>query len=550
MTRAWRVWLVIAVAAAGVFLDAGSAGADAPFRPRPGEQYYDAPAERPSVLKRLFGNTIMQPLIRYLTDCDGSSNTSDCGGSPARWRSSALPVRFCTTQASRPSDLSADEFRRVVATAVATWNAQEFAAGIAYTGDCAGVDFWVFSNQQNEIGWDDARRALSSQQAAVTRSTLPLVGGQREIRETDVVLDPRLARVPRACLESTIAHEFGHVLGLGHSDDRNDLMYPSFDPSSPSSCKVAPTGAERERMQALYGVDRSPTITISGGGPTEPNAAAIATAAATDPEGSPLTFEWEQIAGPSVTLITEGPTARFVAPSALNASVTLRATAFDRFRHSASAQVVFVVSQSGASPALAPSLAAFLLGPDGNAQLGWEASSGAVSYEFCSRPAGLDAAFECSTTTAPTASVTWDTVLGASGRSTDHRLFTSAERETYLRACNSQGCSGPGTGGLTGGLRWATWGIDYDYLVFAYDVGNLQFTIAGVVNVSGDARSFTMGMGPASDPGQVRLTSCGRLQPGQVCFGFVGPGPRHGEYVDILGEAPDRPTTEHRVRVR
>ena len=86
--------------------------------------------------------------------------------------------------------------------------------------------------------------------------------------------------------------------------------------------------------------------------------------------------------------------------------------------------------------------------------------------------------------------------------------------------------------------------------MFAYDVGTIQFTIAGVVNVSGAPRSFTIGTGPGSDPGQVRMTSCGRVQPGQVCFGFLGPGGRHGDFVDILGEALDAPTTEHRVRVR
>jgi hypothetical protein len=199
---------------------------------------------------------------------------------------------------------------------------------------------------------------------------------------------------------------------------------------------------------------------------------------------------------------------------------------------------------------MVPSLESFLAGSEGNAALAWTESSGAVSYEFCSRPAGLNSEFECTPVTAPRMAVTWDTVLGASGRADDHRLFSLGERETFMRACNAQGCSGPGTGGLSGGLRWATWGIDYDYLVFAYDVGTVQFTIAGVVNVSGEPRTFTLGTGPASDPGATRLISCARVQPGQACFGFSGPSGRHGEYVGVLSEAAERPTTEHRVRVR
>lgn len=543
--------LLLALAAVAWFAIGGSeAFADGPSRLRPGEQYYDdAPATR-NPLARWAADSFMQPLVRYITDCDGPGSTPDCGGTPARWRATALPVRVCSTQGALPPGVTPDEFRNVVSRAAATWNEQEFAGGIVYTGDCSGSDAWVFNNQQNEVGWDDARRVLAPSQAAVTRSTLPIVGGAREIREADIVLDPNLGRVPRACLESTIAHEFGHLLGLGHSDDRADLMYPSFDPSSASGCKLAPSAAERDRMQSLYGIDRAPTISIPGGGAVEPGAIAVATAAATDPEGAPLTFTWQQLAGPPVSVIAEGATARFAAPTTLGATVTLRATAFDNYRHSASAQVVFVVGAAGAVPTIAPGLEAFKLGTDGNAQLGWSESSGAASYELCTRPAWLDVAFECAPVTAPVASVTWDTVLGASGRSDDRRLFTLAERETYLRACNTQGCSGPGTGGLTGGLRWPTWNIDYDYLAFAYDVGNLQFTIAGVVNVTGEARSFTMATGPASDPTQVRLTSCGRVQPGGVCFGFLGPGARHGDYVDIVSEAPDKPTTEHRIRIR
>ncbi len=554
----WRAWLLCSLTAlsvaAGFLLGpavrAPLAEADGPAPRQGGVRYDREGAARTGVFARLVDDTVFQPLVKYLTDCEGPGSTSDCGGTPARWRASALPVEVCTAQGSRPASLAAEEFRAAVAAAVATWNAQEFAGGISYRGDCTGVDFWIFNNLRNEIGWDDSRRALSGTQAAVTRSTLPLVGGAREIREADVVLDPALGRVPRVCLESTVVHEFGHLLGFGHSDDRADLMYPSFDPSALATCKVTPSTAERDRIQALYGIDRAPTVTVAGGGAVEPSAAVVATATGSDPEGGAVVFEWKQVSGPVVTLITEGAAARFIAPAEQGATVALEVTALDAYGHRANAQAVFVVGASGTAPGVAPSLETFLAGTDGNASLGWAPSTGAVTYELCSRPAGLAVEFECTPIAEPRVSVSWDTVLGANGRAGDHRVIALAERETYLRGCNSQGCSAPGTGGLTGGLRWAQWGIDYDYLVFAYDVGGVQFTIAGIVNVSGEARSFTVGTGPAAEPGQHRLTSCGRIQPGQVCFAFSGPGGRHGEYVDILTEAADRPTTEHRVRVR
>lgn len=556
--RRWRAWwlaslTILFVAVALLSRPASRVPVAEAEAPAPGQgvvRYDREGTVRTGLLARLVDDTVFQPLVKYLTDCEGPGSTSDCGGPPARWRASALPVDVCTAQGSRPGGLSAEEFRAVVLAAVTTWNLQEFAGGIRYRGDCSGVGFWIFNNLGNEIGWDDSRRALSGTQAAVTRSTLPLVGGAREIREADIVLDPALARLPRVCLESTIAHELGHLLGFGHSDDRGDLMYPSFDPSSLGTCKVAPSAAERDRIQALYGVDRAPAVSISGGGAVEPSAVVIATAAGRDPEGGQVAYEWKQVSGPPVTLITEGATARFVAPTEHGATITLQATALDAYGHGASAQAVFVVGASGSAPGIAPSLETFLAGADGNASLGWTPSSGAVTYEFCSRPAGLAVEFECTPLAEPRVSVSWDTVLGANGRAGDHRVIALAERETYMRACNPQGCSAPGTGGLSGGLRWSQWGIDYDYLVFAYDVGSVQFTIAGIVNVSGEARSFTVGTGPAIEPGQHRLTSCARIQPGQVCFAFSGPGGRHGDYVDILTEAAERPTTEHRVRVR
>ncbi|MFN8640075.1 MAG: matrixin family metalloprotease, partial [Dehalococcoidia bacterium] len=289
MTRAHirRAWWLLALTAAFVVVAFLSrpvstvplAEADGPA-PRQGVLRYDPDTtNRTGVFARLIDDTVFQPLVKYLTDCDGVGSTSDCGGTPARWRTSALPVEVCTAQGSRPSGLTAEEFRSTTSAAVTTWNSQEFAGGIRYVGDCLGVDFWIFNNSRNEIGWDDSRRALSGTQAAVTRSTLPLIGGAREIREADVVLDPALGRVPRVCLESTIVHELGHLLGFGHSDDRRDLMYPSFDPSALATCKVSPSASERDRIQALYGVDRAPMVTVSGGGAVEPSAIVIATAA-------------------------------------------------------------------------------------------------------------------------------------------------------------------------------------------------------------------------------------------------------------------------------
>jgi Matrixin len=534
----------VAVVAATV--DAPAARADLGGGVAPGWVAYDEPPVRTSLLSRLLDGALTQPLIKYLTDCDGAGDI-DCGGTPARWSAATMPVRLCSAQQSRPTGVTALEFREIVARAVETWNSQETAVGIDFTGDCTDRDFWTFNNLVNEVGWDDQRQVLTFTQAAVTRTSYSSL---RIIRESDVVLDTDLGGYPRVCLESTLAHEFGHFLGLGHSDDRADLMYASFDPRVLSTCKLAPSANERARLQSLYGVDRAPVVFLAGGA-IEPNAAVTAVATGTDPEGLPVTYRWLQTAGPAVNLITEGPTARFTAPLQLDASVVLRVTAVDLFGHPASTTATFVVSRASGAPAKPPALDVFAPA-SGNAVLGWSTVPEAATYELCSRPVEAPAPFECGPVGGPRAPVSWDTVLGTTGTATERRLITTGTRETFLRACNPRGCSPAGTGGRSGGLRWAPWNIDYDYFALGYDVGGVQFTVVGVVNVSGEPRSFTLASGSELEPSRVRLATCGIVPAGQSCFGFLGPGAAAvpGDSVSILAEAPGRPTIEHRFRVR
>ncbi len=133
----------------------------------------------------------------------------------------------------------------------------------------------------------------------------------------------------------------------------------------------------------------------------------------------------------------------------------------------------------------------------------------------------------------------------------DTQLFTSGSLYTSMRACNLAGCSRDSAGPLAGGLRWSEWDIDFDYMAVAFDFGQMKFTIAIVVNVSGPQRTFTIGNVPPDDPNREQLTRCRLVQAGSRCVAFLQPGEgEHFEVVSIVSEGEGTPTTEHHVTVR
>lgn len=494
-------------------------------------------------------------LITFFTDCVPGLAPPDCGPPAARWTASDIPVEFCTFQKNRPAFLTAEQFREAVTGGATTWNAQETAVGIRYTGDCISGTRWEFDNGRNEIGFDDERNVVRGDEVALARgswvSTPFRVVERRDFFEFDIVLaGDTLRDVPFVCVQSTVVHELGHALGLGHSDVPTDLMFESFNPSDPSTCHTEPSVAERVRLQELYGVDRSPTADAGADRLVEAAAVVTLTGSGSDPEDGALSFQWAQLDGPTVELSGEASSVSFIATGEVGQTLVFGLTVFDPFLHAATDTVTVTVSEAVIAPRRVPPLESFTVGDSGHGVIGWGEVEGATGYEFCRQPPGVPSAETCSNFATPAIDVSWQLTLGSTGLPTAHRVFTTDARETTIRACNSQGCSRTATGPLSGGLRWPAWEVDYDYIALALDIRKTQWTILIVANVSGPPRTFTLYTGPPDDPTRQLLRECRRLAAGRRCVGFLRPGSQQFEVVSFTSEGEGTPTTEHRITVR
>lgn len=488
--------------------------------------------------------------IEYFSGCTGGQLRGSCTLTPARWRTPSNPPTFCTFQSNRPGSITADAFRDAVRAAVSAWSSAEAATGIQYTGDCATGFIWQYDNSRNEIGWDDGRNVAYGQEAGIARGSWIGTIAPRLI-EFDIVLDPgTLANVPTQCFRSVVLHEVGHALGFGHSTSHADAMYESFDPSNLATCHERPSAAELSALRDLYGVNRAPSVTLGPSRTVDGGGTVVLSAVATDPDGDALTYAWRQTTGTAVALTTAGAIATFVAPAEQGAQITFEVTASDPYLHSATASVAVQVSAARAAPALPLTFDAFL--PDAarsRAVIGWGGGPGASSWRFCA--AALRGALATNCTTAPTGSqpVTWAIVRGLGGTA-DTPTRLDDWQYTSVAACNAAGCTPDLDGPITGGVRWAAWEIGYDYFAMAFDAAGLQFTVAGVVGLSGPSRTVLLWNGPAARPETRTFWRCS-VGPGDVCIGFMGPADGRQEgVVEVQSVRGGTPTVLHTIPVR
>ena len=149
-----------------------------------------------------------------------------------RWPAGQTSVAVCTRQGGRPGWVTAERFFEMVSQAADGWSELDTGLRIDYLGRC---DTQSASSASGvvEVSWDLGtfldRPGVDSVTMLETRRSNDEDVGQ--ILAAQVVLRPWLIgptaspTTQIAALRGLLGHEFGHLLGLSHTDSQLDLMY-------------------------------------------------------------------------------------------------------------------------------------------------------------------------------------------------------------------------------------------------------------------------------------------------------------------------------------
>ena len=168
-------------------------------------------------------------------------------GLPATWPS-AIHWRY--NHANAPSQFSTNKAMAIqqIITASAKWTAV-CGIEIVYDGETTTPPNGLVGSQpdrENVVGW----QTLSGSSAAITYSWYQPGFGDRTIIDSDILMSPRYV-TSSAQIARTVSHEWGHAIGLSHSNVDSALM--SGPPDSTYSNLPDLTPDDVHGCRCLYG---------------------------------------------------------------------------------------------------------------------------------------------------------------------------------------------------------------------------------------------------------------------------------------------------------
>jgi hypothetical protein len=169
---------------------------------------------------------------------------------PAVFRKSpnAPTLRVCYEPKDARADVSVRDVESAIRDAVALWNAG-CNINYQYLGVCpADADLWQRTRADYKVywsSWDNSLTIARDSEALAREHAVAMAG-----TGIGVSLN-RDASVPAWRWQRAIAHEFGHVVGVGHSADPGDLMFSGGKQRTPSAADYKLCN---EAIEARHGI--------------------------------------------------------------------------------------------------------------------------------------------------------------------------------------------------------------------------------------------------------------------------------------------------------